>query len=81
LGPRGAPEYWRAQKHLAVVRILAASFLNFAVPYEAARRKELLELAAAILAPGKVAGRLTVDVQEALREIEHLRAASAPRQR
>ncbi len=71
------PEYWRAQKHLAIVRILAASFLDPASPFEAAKRKELLDQAAATLAPDKFAGRLTVDVQEALQEIEHLRAATA----
>jgi hypothetical protein len=36
-----------------------------------------LDQAAATLAPDKFAGRLTVDVQEALQEIEHLRAATA----
>jgi hypothetical protein len=75
------PEYWRAQKHLAGICVLAASFLDPAGPFEAAKRKELLDQAAAILAPDKVAGRLTVDVQEALREIERLRAATAPRPR
>ena len=70
------PEYWPAQKHLAVLRVLAASFLNPAVPFEAGRRKELLDQAAVTLAPEKVAGRLTVDVQEALKEIERLRAAT-----
>jgi hypothetical protein len=72
------PEYWQAQKHLAFARIRAASFCDLAVPFEAARRKELLDQAAATLVPDKVAGRLTVDVQEALREIERLRAATAP---
>ena len=75
------PEYWRAQKHLAVICVLAASFLDPAGPLEAAKRKELLDQAAAILAPNKVTSRLTVDVQEALREIERLRAASAPQSR
>jgi tetratricopeptide (TPR) repeat protein len=69
------PEYWRAQKHLATVRILAASFLDPNVPFEEARRKELLDETDAMLAPDKVAGRLTVDVQESLQEIERLRAA------
>ena len=75
------PEYWRAQKHLAVARVRAASVLDPTVSFEAARRKELLDQAAATLAPDKVAGRLTVDVQEALQEIERLRAAppSVPR--
>jgi hypothetical protein len=72
------PEFWRAQKHLASLRILGASVLDSAVPYEAARRKKLLDQAAAALAPDKVAGRLTVDVQEALREIERLRAETTP---
>jgi hypothetical protein len=52
-----------------------ASSLDPAVPADAAHRKELLDRAAATLAPGNVAGRLTVDVQEMLREIERLRAA------
>jgi len=69
------PDYWRAQKHLAGICVLAASFLDPAGPLEAAKRKELLDQAAAILTPDKVAGRLTVDVQEALQEIERLRAA------
>jgi len=70
------PGYWRAQKHLAVVRILAASLLDPTVPFEASRRIQLLNLAAATLAPENVAGRLTVDVQEALKEIERLRAST-----
>ncbi|HUL52029.1 MAG TPA: serine/threonine-protein kinase [Opitutaceae bacterium] len=76
-GPNGPGEYWRGQKHLAVVRLLAANVLDPAVPAEAARRKELIDRAAATLAPDKVAGRLTIDVQEALREIERLRATRA----
>jgi serine/threonine protein kinase len=72
------PEYWRAQKHLAAVRILAASVLDPTVSFEAAQRKELLDRAAATLASENVAGRLTVDVQEALREIERYRAATVP---
>jgi hypothetical protein len=72
------PEYWRAQKHLAGICVLAASVLDPAVPFEAERRKELLDQAAAILAPDKVAGRLTVDVQEMLKELERLRAATGP---
>ncbi len=72
------PEYWRTQKDLAIARILAAGFLDPTVPFEAARRQKLLDQAAAILAPDKIAGRLTVDVQDALREIERLRAATAP---
>jgi hypothetical protein len=39
---------------------------------------DLDDQAAATLAPDKVAGRLTVDVQEMLQEIERLRAAPAP---
>jgi hypothetical protein len=74
-GPDGPGEYWRGQKHLAMVRLQAASLLDPTVPAEAARRKELLDQAAAALAPDKVAGRLTVDVQEMLREIGRLRAA------
>jgi hypothetical protein len=74
-------EYWRGQKHLAKVRLLAASFLDPTVPAEAARRKELLDRAAATLAPDEVAGRLTVDVQEMLRELERLRVATASRPR
>jgi hypothetical protein len=58
-----------------MVRLQAASLLDPTVPAEAARRKELLDQAAAALAPDKVAGRLTVDVQEMLREIGRLRAA------
>src|ERR1035438_9198767 len=54
------PGYWRAQKHLAVVRLQSASFLDPAVSYEAARRKELLDQAAVILAPDNVAGRPSV---------------------
>jgi Protein kinase domain len=72
------PEYWQAQKHLAVARVRAASVLDPTVSFEAARRKELLDQAAATLAPDKVAGRLTVDVQEALQEIGRLRAGTAP---
>jgi len=72
------PEYWRAQKHLAGICVLAASFLDPAGPLEAAKRKELLDQAAAILASDKVAGRLTVDVQEALGEVERLRSTNAP---
>ena len=77
-GSQGFPECWRAQEHLTVVRLSAASVLDPTVPAETSRRKELLDQAAAILAPDKVAGRLTVDVQEALREIEHLRAIPVP---
>ena len=80
-GPNGPGEYWRGQKHLANVRLLAASFLDPTVAAEAARRKELLDRAAATLAPDEVAGRLTVDVQEMLRELERLRAATASRPR
>jgi hypothetical protein len=80
-GPNGPGEYWRGQKHLANVRLLAASFVDPNLPTEAARRKELLDQAAATLAPDKVAGRLTVDVQEMLREIERLRAAPASQPR
>ena len=72
------PEYWPAQKHLAFACVLEVSALNPAVPYEAAKRKELLDQAAAALAPDKVAGRLTVDVQEALQEIGRLRSETAP---
>jgi hypothetical protein len=72
------PEYWRAQKQLAIARLRAATFLDPTVPFEAARRQKLLDQAAAVLAPETVAGRLTVDVQEALRELERLRAATAP---
>jgi hypothetical protein len=75
------PEYWRAQKHLAILRLLEASILDPAIPFEVVNRKELLDQAAAALAPEKVAGRLTVDVQEALRELERLRAATAPQSR
>jgi len=71
-------EYWRAQKQLAIVSIRAASFLDPTVPFEAARCKELLDQAAAILSPERVAGRLTVDVQETLKDIERLRATKAP---
>jgi hypothetical protein len=39
---------------------------------------DLDDQAAATLAPDKVAGQLTVDVQEMLQEIERLRAATAP---
>ena len=76
-GPNGPGDYWRGQKHLAAVRLQAASVLDPAVSAEAARRKELIDQAAATLAPDQVAGRLTVDVQEMLREIERLRAAAA----
>jgi hypothetical protein len=55
-----------------------ASLLDPAAAAEAARRKELIDHAAATLAPDKVASRLTVDVQEMLRELERLRAATAP---
>ncbi|HUJ43268.1 MAG TPA: protein kinase [Opitutaceae bacterium] len=72
------PEYWRAQKHLTIVRLQKASVLDPAIPFEAVKRKELLNQAAAVLAPDKVAGRLTVDVQEALRELERLRAPTVP---
>jgi hypothetical protein len=72
------PDYWRAQKHLAGLRILSASFLDPAVPIEAGRRKELLDQAAAVLAPENVASRLTVDVREALGEIERLQGAKVP---
>ena len=44
--------------------------------FETIRRKKLIVQAAATLAPDKVAGRLTVDVPEMLREIERLRAAT-----
>jgi hypothetical protein len=77
-GPNGPGEFWRGQKHLAMVRLQAASSLDSAVPAEAAHRKELLDRVAATLAPDKVAGRLTVDVQEMLREIERLRTAPPP---
>jgi hypothetical protein len=61
-----------------MVRLQAASSLDPAVPAEAAHRKELLDRVAATLAPDKVAGRLTVDVQEMLREVERLRTAPPP---
>jgi hypothetical protein len=69
------PELWRGQKRMAKFQVLLAGLLDPAVPAEAARRKELFDRAAATLAPDKVAGRLTVDVQEMLREIERLSAA------
>jgi hypothetical protein len=72
-GADGPGEYWRGQKHLARVRLQAASVLDPSVPAGAARRKELLVLAAAALAPDKVAGRLTVDVREMLQELAVLR--------
>jgi len=74
------PEYWLAQKQLAFARILAASFFDSTAPFEDARRKELLDQAAISLSPEKVAGRLTVDVQEALKEIARLRAVKTPQQ-
>jgi tetratricopeptide (TPR) repeat protein len=77
-GPNGPGEFWRGQKHLAAVRLQVASLLDPAAAAEAARRKELIDHAAATLAPDKVASRLTVDVQEMLRELERLRAATAP---
>jgi hypothetical protein len=61
-----------------MVRLQAASLLDLAASAEAARRKELLDRVGATLAPDKVAGRLTVDVQEMLRELERLCAATAP---
>jgi len=67
-------ENWQNQKDKAEARILVASVLDPTDPAEAGRRGELLEQATAILAPDKVAGRLTVDVQEALQEIARLRA-------
>jgi hypothetical protein len=72
------PELWRGQKRMARFEVSLAGLLDPAVPAEAARRKELLDRAAAILAPDKVASRLTVDVQEILRELERLRTATAP---
>jgi hypothetical protein len=72
------PDYWWAQKYLAEVRLLAASVLDPVVPADAAHRREFLDGAAAILAPDKVSGRLTIDVQEMLREIERLRAPIGP---
>ncbi|MGA2018775.1 MAG: serine/threonine-protein kinase [Opitutaceae bacterium] len=71
------PDYWRAQKHLAILSIRSAGFLDPSVPFEAARRKELVDQASATFAPEKIAGRLTMDVQEALRELERLRVAIA----
>ncbi|HUJ42768.1 MAG TPA: serine/threonine-protein kinase [Opitutaceae bacterium] len=71
-------DIWENQKDLAEMRILVASVLDPTIPSEAARRQELLDQAAAILAPDKVAGRLTVDVQEMLQEIQRLRVATAP---
>ena len=69
------PEYWLAQKHQAFARIREARALDPADPYRPARCKELLDQAAATLAQENVAGRLTVDVQEALQEVGRLRAA------
>ncbi len=74
----GYPEYWRAQVQLAVARLRVAGFLDPAAPFEAALRQKLLDLAAPTLAPDNVAGRLTVDVREALRELDRLRAAPPP---
>ena len=71
------PEYWRAQKLQAAIEVLIARMLDPTNLTEAARRKELLDKAATILAPEKTAGRLTVDVRETLAEIERLRASPA----
>jgi hypothetical protein len=71
------PEYWPAQKHLAVVRVQAAGTLDPADPYEGAHRKQLLDQAAATFAPEKVNGRLTADVQGTLKDIERLSVATA----
>jgi hypothetical protein len=48
------------------------------IRFEAARRRELLDQAATTFPPDKTVGRLSVDVQEALKEIERLRAATVP---
>jgi hypothetical protein len=74
-------ECWEYQMNLADARILAAGVLDPTVPAEAARRQDLLEQAAAMLAPDKIAGRLTVDVQEMLREMKGLQAETAPASR
>jgi serine/threonine protein kinase len=74
------PENWSNREELAKSLILLAGMLDPAKAADAARRRSLLDRAAAILKSPESQGRLTVDDKEALAKIESLRAAAGTKE-
>jgi tetratricopeptide (TPR) repeat protein len=69
------PINWGYQAGLAETCTLLARTFDSAKPEEAARRKKLLDCAAAILAKGETEGQLTIDNKELQAKVAALRGA------
>jgi hypothetical protein len=69
------PSVWVCKSEFAAASCILARTFDSAKPEEAARRKELLDHAAAILAKGEAEGQLTNDNKELQAKVAALRTA------